>query len=200
MVCAAAPVSAEEQGRLFGVLPNYATVDRRTAPGEEVPPISNKQLFKLADLSSYDPAVFPFVGLKTALGAGGSDSPFGTRYAMALADNAVANLMKIAIVPSLTNQDSRYFRSGEGGVFRRLAYAAKTSVVTRKRSGGTTFNISAVGGNLAAAGISNLYYDPADRTFSGTMSRWGTQMMWGVVSREMKEFWPDIREKLRRKH
>ena len=200
MVCAPTLAFAEEHGRLFGLLPNYTTVDERPTPGAETatPPISNRQLFKLADLSSYDPAVFPFVAFKTALGAGGSDSAFGGRYATALADNAIANFMKIAIVPSLTNEDSRYFRSGEGGMFHRLAYAASRSVVTRTRTGGTTFNISKIGGNLAAAGLSNLYYSPADRTIAGTMSRWGTQMMWGTLSNELKEFWPDIRANLHR--
>ena len=197
LLCAAA-ASAEEHSRLFGVLPNYATVDAPPsgAGTNIVPPITKKQLFHLADMSSYDPAVFPFVALKTSLGAGGSDAAFGNRYATALADNAIANFMKIAVLPSLTNQDSRYYRSGEGGVFRRIVYAARTSVITRTRDGGTAFNISAVGGNLAAAGISNLYYAREDRTVSGTMSRWGSQMMWGVVSRELKEFWPDIRAKL----
>jgi hypothetical protein len=104
--------------------------------------------------------------------------------------------MTTAVVPSLTNEDARYFRSGEGGLFRRMAYAASRSVVTRTRSGGSTFNVSEVGGNLAAAGLSNLYYGPADRTVSGTMSRWGTQVMWDTVANELKEFWPDIRAKL----
>src|SRR5262249_22714278 len=103
-----------------------------------------------------------------------------------------------AIVPSLTKQDSRYFRSGEGGVFRRIAYAASRSIVTRTRSGHGAFNISEVGGNLAAAGGSNLYHDPADRTSAGTMSRWGLQVMGDTLGNELKEFWPDIHAKLRR--
>jgi hypothetical protein len=51
----------------------------------------------------------------------------------------------------------------------------------------------------AAAGLSNVYYSPADRTVGATMSRWGTQVMWDTVANELKEFWPDISAKLRRR-
>ena len=99
----------------------------------------------------------------------------------------------------MTGQDSRYYRRGEGGVFSRLAYAASRSVVTRTRSGGATFNIAEVTGTAAAAGLSNIYYAPADRTVGGTVSRWGTQIMWDTVANELKEFWPDIRARLHRR-
>jgi len=33
---------------------------------------------------------------------------------------------------------------------------------------------------------------------AGTMSRWGTQVMWDTVANELKEFWPDIHAKLRK--
>jgi len=68
--------------------------------------------------------------------------------------------------------------------------------VTRTRSGGATFNIAEVAGTAAAAGLSNVYYSPADRTVGGTMSRWGTQIMWDTVANELKEFWLDIRQRL----
>jgi hypothetical protein len=196
LVCADAPAFAEEHGRLFGVFPNYTTVEERSAsgaPSADAPAISRAHSFKLASQSSFDPVVFPYVGLVTALGG---NQNYRERYIRAFADTSAGNFMTTALVPSLTNQDARYYRSGDGGVFRRIAYAASRSVVTRKRSGGSAFNVSEIGGNLAAAGLSNLYYDPADRTVSGTMSRWGTQVMWDTVANGLKEFWPDIRAKL----
>jgi hypothetical protein len=195
LVCAATPAVAEEHGRLFGVLPNFTTVDDgpdNDAPGAQ-PPLTRTHLFKLASQSTFDPVVFPYVGFITALGG---DHDYRERYMRAFADNSAGNFMTTAIMPSLTNQDPRYFRSGQGGVLRRIGYAASRSVVTRTRSGRAAFNVSEIGGNLAAAGLSNLYYDPADRTMTGTMSRWGTQVMWDTVANELKEFWPDIRAKL----
>ncbi len=188
----AMPASAEENNRLFGFLPNYTTVEERPseAASSDVPPLTVKHAFKLADLSSFDPIVFPFVAFKTALGPRASDSNFAHHYATAFADNALGNFMTTAILPSVTKQDPRYFR------FRRIGYAASRSVVTRTQSGGETFNFSRVGGNLAAAGLSNLYYGPLASNTAGTMSRWGTMMMWNTISNEMKEFWPDLRAKL----
>jgi hypothetical protein len=196
VVCAATAAFAEEHSRLFGVLPNYTTVDEPSAggvPSAEAPAISRAHSFKIAAQSSFDPVVFPYVGLVTALGG---NQNYRERYMQSFADNSIGNFMTTAVVPSLTNQDARYFRSREGGLIRRVAYAASRSVVTRKRSCGSAFNVSEIGGNLAAAGLSNLYYSDGDRTVAGTMSRWGSQVMWDTVANELKEFWPDIRSKL----
>jgi hypothetical protein len=200
IACAATQAVAQEHGRLFGVLPNYTTVDEGpagAAPGD-VPAISTSQSYRIASLSSFDPVVFPYVGFTTLFG-GNHDSSYGDRYVRAFADNAIGNFLTTAVVPSLTNQDSRYFRSGEGGVFRRIAYAASRSVMTRTRSGHSAFNVSEIGGNLAAAGLSNLYNAPDDRGASATMSRWGTLVMWDTVANELKEFWPDIHAKFHRR-
>jgi hypothetical protein len=195
VTCAAGSARAAGDGdaesdRIFGVLPNYTTVDTARVPKQ-----TTRESFTIAGLSTFDPAVYPFIGLTTALGQGSSGQAYGERYATAFADNAIGNFMTTAIMPSLTHQDSRYYRRGEGGVFSRLAYAASRSVVTRTRSGTTTFNVSEVAGTAAAAGLSNIYYSPADRTAGGTLTRWGTQMMWDTVANELKEFWPDIRRK-----
>ena len=179
--------------RLFGVLPNYTTVDSTHVAGQ-----TTHDSYRAAALGSFDPVMYPFIGVMTLVGNADSNSNFETRYSRAFADNTIGNFMTTAIVPSLTNEDSRYFRRGTGGVFSRLAYAASRSVVTRSRSGGARFNISEVGGTAAAAGLSNIYYSPADRTVSGTLTRWGTQVMWDTVANELKEFWPDIHAKLQR--
>ena len=199
VACAAGPVRAAdadnaESDRIFGVLPNYTTFETTRVPKE-----TTRESFKMATLGTFDPVMYPFIGVMTAMGSGSSGQPYGERYATAFADNAIGNFMTTAVVPSMTGQDSRYYRRGEGGVFSRLAYAASRSVITRTRSGATTFNISEVAGTAAAAGLSNIYYSPADRTVGGTMSRWGTQIMWDTVATELKEFWPDIRAKLHRR-
>lgn len=180
--------------RLFGVLPNYTTVDNVRVPNQ-----TTHEAFRTAALGSFDPVVFPFIGVMTLVGSGDANASYETRYSRAFADNAIGNFMTTAIVPSLTNEDSRYFRRGTGGVFSRLSYAASRSIVTRKRSGGATFNVSELGGTAAAAGLSNIYYSPADRTTGATLARWGMQVMWDTVSNEAKEFWPDIHAKLHKR-
>jgi hypothetical protein len=181
---------------MFGVLPNYATVEGPT----EVPPISASLKFKLAALNTFDPYVYPFVGAVAAmnLNFGRDGAGYVKQYAVSLTDNSVGNMLTSAALPSLFHQDPRYFERASGGFISRLAYGASRSVVTRGDSGHPQFNVSEIGGNAIAAGFSNLYYPPPQRTVSGTLSRWGMQVMWDTLSNELKEFWPDVRRKIHR--
>ncbi len=97
---------------------------------------------------------------------------------------------------SLLTQDPRYFVLGEGSILHRTGYALSRSVVTRTRAGRRAFNLSEIGGNAVAAGISNAYHPRGDRTWTDTASRWGMQVMWDTLTNELKEFWPDIRRKI----
>ncbi len=115
------------------------------------------------------------------------ETPSAAQYARTVTNKSISNLMTKTVMPSLTHEDPRYYRSGEGGVFNRMAYAARRSIT-----------ISEVAGTAAAAGLSNIYYSPADRTAGGTLTRWGTQIMWDTAANELREFWPDIRARLRR--
>jgi hypothetical protein len=177
---------------MFGFLPNYATVE----DGHPAIAVTTAQTFKMAALGSFDPYVFPFVGVIAGLDSGAHDS-YAARYATALADNTTGNFLTTAVVPALTGQDPRYFELGSGSVLHRLAYAATRSVVTRSRSGAKEFNVSELGGNLIAAELSGFYRTTdAERTMTATLARWGMQVMWDTVSNELKEFWPDVRAHL----
>jgi hypothetical protein len=182
----------DKPDRVFGVLPNYSTVEGQ----RQVPPITARRAFTMAGLNSFDPYVFPFVGVVAALGVGQGTTSYTRRYATAMADNSIGNFMTTAVLPSLLHQDPRYFELGAGSLWHRVGYAASRSVVTRSRSGGAQFNVSEIGGNAIAAMISNAYYQPADRNALGVLTRWGSQVMWDTLSNELKEFWPDVRRKL----
>ena len=178
---------------MFGVLPNYATVEE----GQAAAGLTTQQSFQMAALGSFDPYVLPFVGVVAGLSPAPGQS-YGRRYMTSLADNSIGNFLTSAVLPLAIGQDPRYFQSGRGSIARRVAYAASRSVITRGRSGSSQFNVSEIGGNAIAAGLSNLYHVPAERTLTGTLTRWGMQVMWDTLSNEMKEFWPDIRRKLHR--
>jgi hypothetical protein len=190
----------EDKNRIFGVLPNYSTVERNT----NVAPVTTKSTFKMFALGSFDPYVFPFVAFTASIAQLDNDEPswgrgvgaFGKRYVTAFSDNTLGNFMTTAVAPTLLHQDPRYFVLGEGGFLRRAGYALSRSVITRTRAGRRTFNLSEIGGNAVAAGLSNAYHPPEDRTWSGTASRWGIQVMWDTLTNELKEFWPDIRRRI----
>jgi hypothetical protein len=180
--------------RMFGVLPNYTTVEGAT----QYQPVSAMKKFHMAEQNSFDPYVFPFVGVVAGIGAGQKGLGFGRRYAMALADNSIGNYLTTAVLPSALHQDPRYFEKGTGSVLSRIGYAASRSLVTHGASGASQFNVSEIGGNGIAAAVSNLYYPAGDRALTSTLTRWGTQIMWDTLSNELKEFWPDVRRKLGR--
>ncbi len=186
-------VNATKPDRVFGVLPNYTTADPNRVTVQ-----TTHDAFKAASLNTFDPYVYPTVATLTMFGAG-NGSDYAARYSRAFADNAIGNFMTSAVVPSLTHQDSRYYRRGDGSLFSRVAYAASRSVITRTRSGEAAFNVSEIGGNAAAAVISNMYYSPAERTIEQTAARWATQVAWDTVANELKEFWPDIRTKIHKR-
>jgi len=108
----------------------------------------------------------------------------------------MATYMTSAIFPSLLREDPRYYQQGRGRSSSRAWYSFGRLFVARTDSGHPRFNYSEFLGNAAAAGISNLYHAPEDRTFARNMGTLGMLVMWDAVSNELREFWPDIRRKV----
>jgi hypothetical protein len=205
ILCGGIPAFAQEEprqapDRIFGMLPNFTTVEDPKA----VTPITTKATFRMAALNSFDPYVFPFVGVVAGVAQaenhdkswGRGAAGYGRRFAASMADNSIGSFLTTAIAPALFRQDPRYFEQGDGSVWQRTGYAASRTLVSRSRSGQRQFNYSEIAGNAAAALVSNAYYPASARSLSDTLSRWGTQVLWDTLSNELKEFWPDIRRKL----
>lgn len=186
--------------RIFEVMPNYGTVESAL----ELPPISSGQKFRLATAGVTDYFTYPFIGFLAALDQA-NDSPkswgqgwgaYGKRYGASYADNGIGTYMTTAIFPSLLHEDPRYYQMKKGGFSHRAYYSLNRLFVARTDSGHSRFNYSEIIGNATAAGISNIYHAPEDRTLSRNLGTWGMLIMWDGVSNEMKEFWPDIRRKV----
>ena len=198
LVSCATAARAQEAGsddRVFGVLPNYGTVEHGAASN----PVSARWMFDAVVKGTVDPCVLTFAGFTTAVGQGGSNSSFTKRYATSVADNAIGNIMTSALLPALLKEDPRYYQRGTGSNLGRLAYAATRIAVTRGSTGDREFNASELLGTLTAGAVANAYYPVHERSMSGTLSRWATQMAWDALANELKEFWPDIRDRVRRR-
>lgn len=197
---AAQPANVIKNDRLFGVIPNYTTVETEDQFG----PLGTKGKFMLAVDSSFDPYTFPFIGFIALIGQAENSEPsygqglkgYAKRYGTSYGDAIIGTFMTTSVAPSLLHQDPRYFQLGTGSIFHRSMYSVSRIFVTRTDSGGRQFNYSEIGGNLVAAGISNIYHPAQDRTLSNTMSVWATDVLWDAVADEAKEFWPDIRRRL----
>jgi hypothetical protein len=184
-------------------MPNYTTVEGSS----DVPPLTRGQKFKMQAEGVFDPYEFTVVGLLAGVNqAQNEDAAYGQgvegyakRYASGFADQAIGNFMTGAIFPTVLREDPRYFRLGRGSFVRRFSYAVSRLLLTRTDAGYVQFNFSEFLGNGAAAGISNLYEVPQDRTLSNTAMTWAEQISIDGLGFELKEFWPDIRRKVFRK-
>jgi hypothetical protein len=196
------PAPVIKDDRVFGVMPNFSTVENQ----HEFGPISVKGKFKLASQSSFDPYTFAFVGFEALISQAQDSEPaykqgligYAKRYGTSYGDAVIGTFMTTAVAPSLFREDPRYFQLGTGTAFHRAVYSASRILITRKDSGGEQFNYAEITGNLVAAGISNIYHPDQERTLPNTLSVWGTDIMWDAVANELKEFWPDIHHKLSR--
>ena len=90
--------------------------------------------------------------------------------------------------------------AGEGtDANANAAFAASAIFVTRKDSGGSGFNFSELLGNAGATAIGTAYY--ADqRTAQDAASKLGIQLATDAFSNELKEFWPDIKRRIFKRH
>jgi len=204
---AAAPGTSQpatSNDRLFNLLPNFLTLE----DAGQRPSLTARQKFKVVARGSFDYVIFPWYGLLAGIsqaenseaGYGQGAAGYGKRYGAAFADSTTEGFMTGAILPSLLRQDPRFYQSSNGRFLHRLGYAMSRIVITRSDSGGEEFNYSEIFGSAIAAGISTYSYHPhSDRTLSNTVGVWSSQVGYDTISTVIKEFWPDIRRKLRRK-
>jgi hypothetical protein len=162
---AEAQVKDEEKQRVLRVIPNfYVTYDPHPMA------LTSREKFELAWKTSIDPFAFAVVGAIAGLqqaqndfsGYGQGAQGYGKRYGAAYADLVSGTFLGSAILPSLFRQDPRYFYKGTGSRHSRVLYALANAVICKGDNGRWQANYSNVLGNLAAGGISNLYYYPAD--------------------------------------
>ena len=190
--------------RLFWTLPNFLTVEN----AYQIPPLSAVQKFKVVARSTFDPVEWGYIAFVAAIAQAENSEPaygqgwgaYGERYATSFGDNMVENFMVGAVFPSILHQDPRYYQLGKGSFVHRTAYAVERMFITRSDSGHKQFNYSEIFGAAVAAGISTYSYHPHnDQNVDNALSVWGTQVGWDMVSTVVKEFWPDIRRKFRKK-
>ena len=196
-------IDKKKNDRIFGVIPNYRTVEdekrepTRLSPGEK---------FKLGFQDSFDPYAYPaaaiFAGIAMAQNQtksfGQGAAGFGRYYGTAFADQTIGNIMSESVFPVVLHQDPRYFPMGKtgGGFWKRVRYSVSREWITRTDSGTNTFNYSELFGNATATAISNTYYPSENRTASNNAYKWGQQIALDAFFNVLKEFWPDMRHKL----
>ena len=196
--------NATSKDRLFFTLPNFLTLENAS----HVPPLTAGQKFKVVARGSFDYVQYPWYGFLAGISQAENSEPgygqgaqgYGKRFGAATADGTIENFMTSAVLPSLLHQDPRFFQSGHGGFRRRAWYAFSRIIVTRGDNGNSQFNYSEVFGSALSAAVSTYSYHPhEDKTVVNTAKVWGTQVGYDALTYVVKEFWPDIRRKLKKK-
>ena len=185
----------QKKQRILGVIPNF-----NTSYVQDAAALSPRQKFSLALKSAVDPFQFAAAAVDAGLnqweneypGYGQGAQGYGKRLGASYADNFDGTLLGGAVFPVLLHQDPRYFRKGSGSFKSRLFYAVSTTVRCKNDRGAWEPNYSNVLGNIAAGGISNLYYPSTDRGAGLTLERALTVTAEGAIGTVFVEFWPDI--------
>jgi hypothetical protein len=157
---------AQEKQRVLGIFPNFYVSYERDAV-----PLSASQKFRLALRMSLDPTTFATAALTAGVeqsqndfsGYGPGALGFAKRFGASYGDGFTSMLIGDAILPSILHQDPRYLYKGVGSIRSRALYAIASVVICRGDNGHWQPNYSNVFGNLASAGISNIYYPSTDR-------------------------------------
>ncbi len=188
----------------------------------QVPPLTTGQKYKVVAKGSFDPIQIVWYAALSGIcqaencepGFGQGAVGYGKRYGTYAADGTIENFFVGAILPSVLRQDPRYFQSGQGSFFNRSYYAVSRIFVTRSDSGNSQFNYSEIVGAALASAISTYSYHPhpgyhpepgvnvpytaSDRTWKNTASVWGSQVGYDTITLVVKEFWPDVRRKIKK--
>jgi hypothetical protein len=216
----ASQTTGTSKDRLFFALPNFLTLEN----AGQVPPLTAWQKYKVVAKGSFDPIQIVWYAALSGVcqaencepGFGQGWESYGKRYGAYAADGTIENFFVGAILPSILHQDPRFFQKPNGGFFHPAGYAVSRIVVTRTDSGHAQFNYSEIFGAAMASAISTYSYHPhpgyypepcnnvpyiaSDRTLKNTASVWGSQVGYDTITLVIKEFWPDVRRKIQKKH
>ena len=117
---------------------------------------------------------------------------YAHRFGAAEADQVTSSFFIFGFFPHILKEDPRYFRKGRGSPWSRLGYAVSRTVITRKDSGGSTFNTPQVLGQLLQQGISTTYYPQQDRSTKGVFLNWGISLAYNTGYNVLREYYPDF--------
>jgi hypothetical protein len=124
---------------------------------------------------------------------------YGMRFASTVAYSAINNTMAFGLTATL-HQDPRYFRSAEGGFWRRAGHALRGTILTRTDRGTETLSTWRLGSDYGSAFLSNQWYPDRLNTVKLGLAEGSVSMGFDLARNLATEFWPEIKRKvLRRK-
>ena len=124
-------------------------------------------------------------------------SGFGTRFASGYGRVLIGRTIRFGIA-TLDHEDTRFSRSNESGFWRRTRYATVRFFVPRTDAGTPIPAFSRLAGTYGAAFISNEWYPASRANTRHALLRGTTALSASLGWNVFREFWPDIKNFLRR--
>jgi hypothetical protein len=116
---------------------------------------------------------------------------YGRRFANYYASATVSNMLQMA-GEDLLHEDNLYYGSGEHGIWRRVKYAVKSSVLARGADGSRHLSVSQIGSTAGAAFISRLWQPRGDDSAGDGAVSFGISMATNAGVNVIREFLPDV--------
>jgi hypothetical protein len=120
-------------------------------------------------------------------GAEGYGRRFANYYAYAL----TSSMLQMA-GEDILHEDNLYYGSGEHGVWRRMRYAVKSSVLARGSDGTQHLSVSQIGSTAGAAFISRLWQPRTNDSAGDGAVSFGISMATNAGVNVVREFLPDL--------
>jgi hypothetical protein len=132
----------------------------------------------------------------TEWGQGGSG--YGKRFASTVACSGIHSALAFGLDSTL-HEDPRYFRSAEGGFWRRAGHAFRGTILTRTDRGTETLSIWRFGSAYGAAYLSNQWYPGRLNTVALGFAEGSLQLGFDLARNLASEFGPDIKHRVFRR-
>ncbi len=118
---------------------------------------------------------------------------FAQRLGAAAARSTSETIFTEAVLAPILHEDPRYYRLGKDHhFFTRLFYAGTRGLLTRTDGGHQTINIANIGGNLAGAALTPVYYPPLNQSGTEVLRTFGGSVGGSALGFVVDEFLPDI--------
>ena len=124
---------------------------------------------------------------------------FGRRYGHKLATRGIENGIGLLVAVPL-HEDPRYVHAEDAGLWPRVRHALAYTALTRNDKGEREIAVWRFAGNYGSQFISNAWRPERQTQVSETLLRGTVSIGYDAASNLLKEFWPDIRRRLQRKH
>ena len=167
-------------------------------------PLTREEDFQIRVLRVVRPEALLFDGLSAGLNEIKNDpgawtrgpEGFAKRFGSEAGRSGVREMLGFGLDAAL-HSDPRHYRSIHSGFRRRLFDALSEVVVTRTESGGHAPAIANVGSAFAAGQIQTIWMPANDAHFRDGLVDAGVMLLGDAARDVAREFWPDVRRKLK---